>query len=360
MMIAFASGPLNVSKRFQRALTGISASLILVISSGLFAQADDNAKAAKQAEIDKYSERIKSNANDAEAFVLRGNLYFQLADYKNAVSDFSEYINLTKSQKPGGFCSRAVAKISLLDNEGAIADYTEAIKLDPNLAQAYLSRAQLIFSMKDTKRFSMASDDCKAAIRLDFRPSRAYLTLSSMKLDTGDDQGAIADATEAIKIEPKLGDAYTNRAIAKVRTGDVQGALEDAKTYEQLVPDDHEVHLTLGDTLRKYKHYSEACQEYKAIIKFKPELVSAWTSMGDCYNQTGDLVEAEKCFRQAASLDARSFLGVSNVGNMLRKQGKFAEAKEWFDRARRLPTPEGDDEKDLDGLIKLNDQKDKS
>ncbi len=351
----------RTTNKFGRVSSRVLMSLLLaslISSAGLSAHADDSAKAAKQAEIDKYSERIKSNPNDPEAFQLRGGLYFQLRDYKNAVQDFSEYIRLTN--KPGGYCNRAAAKISLLDYEGAIADYTEAIKLDKDLSQAYLSRAQLIFSMKDTKRFALATADCKESIRLDFRPSRCYLILSYIKLDSGDDQGAIQDATEAIKIEPKLGDAYTNRAIARVRVGDITGALEDGKAYSLLVPDDHEVHLTLGDTLRKHKHYKEACQEYQEIIKFKPELVSAWTSMGDCYNQTGDFAEAEKCFRQAASLDARSFLGVSSVGNMLRKQGKFAEAKEWFDRALKLPTPEGDDEKDLNGLIKLNDLKDKS
>lgn len=355
-MRAFAS--LGKKKALGRVSLGILVSVALSIGSGCLAQAQDS-KSAKEAEIAKFSERIKADQKDAAAFIHRGTFYFQLSDYKNAVADFDHYIQLTN--KADGYYMRAVAKISLLDNDGAIADFTEAIKLSPEYDVAHLARAQLITSSKD-KRTALAIEDCNACIRLNFRPSRAYLALSTLKMDEGNDQEAITNATEAIKIEPKLGDAYENRAIAKIHLGDITGAQEDAKSYAQLVPDDHEVHMKLGDTMRKYKHYKEACEEYKEIVKVKPQLVDAWTAMGECYSNIGQFDEAEKCYRQAVTVDDKSYLGVYNVGDMLRKQGKFDEAKEWFVRAKKIPTPAGAEklEQVLEDLIKRNNLKDKS
>ena len=59
----------------------------------------------------------------------------------------------------------------------AIADYTEAIRLDPKYANAYSNRGV------------------------------AYS-------DKGDKDRAIADFTEAIRLDPKYADAYNNRGFA--------------------------------------------------------------------------------------------------------------------------------------------------
>ena len=81
-------------------------------------------------------------------------------------------------------------KYYLEDYQGAIEDYTQAIRLKPDLAEAYYNRGLA-------------------------------------KSDLGDKQGAIADFNEAIRLKPDYANAYYNRGDAKYALGDKQGAIED-------------------------------------------------------------------------------------------------------------------------------------
>ena len=52
-----------------------------------------------------------------------------------------------------------------------MAEYTEAIRLDPNYARAYDSRANAYGIKKD---YDKAIDDCTKAIQIDPKYARAY------------------------------------------------------------------------------------------------------------------------------------------------------------------------------------------
>ncbi|MFM9161191.1 MAG: tetratricopeptide repeat protein, partial [Dolichospermum sp.] len=72
----------------------------------------------------------------------------------------------------------------------AIAEYTQAIKIDPNYAEAYYNRGK----------------------------SREKL---------GDYEGAIVDYTQVIKIDPNYIDAYFMRGDIRSKLGDNEGAIAD-------------------------------------------------------------------------------------------------------------------------------------
>jgi tetratricopeptide (TPR) repeat protein len=92
---------------------------------------------------------------------------------------------------------RAVKKSQLGDKQGAIADYDQAIQLQPDFAVAYKNRG-------------------------------------GVKSDLGDKQGAIADFNQAIQLEPDFAEAYFNRGNVKYGLGDKQGALSDYQTAAKL------------------------------------------------------------------------------------------------------------------------------
>ena len=71
----------------------------------------------------------------------------------------------------------AVCYVRKGDNDKAIADFTEAIQLDPKNAKAYIDRGS------------------------------AYI-------NKGDNDKAIADCNEAIRLDPKNADAYISRGVA--------------------------------------------------------------------------------------------------------------------------------------------------
>ena len=61
---------------------------------------------------------------------------------------------------------RGVVKVRLGDNAGALADYDAAIAADPRLADAYVSRAGILISMK---RYDEARTDIAQGMALGAR-----------------------------------------------------------------------------------------------------------------------------------------------------------------------------------------------
>ncbi len=99
------------------------------------------------------------------------------------------------AQSADEFFNRGNAKDESGDYQGAIADFTRAIEIDPQDAAAYYNRG-------------------------------------NAKDELGDYQGAISDYNRVIKQypnHPKTHDAYNNRGLSKYKLGDQQGACTDYK-----------------------------------------------------------------------------------------------------------------------------------
>ena len=83
-----------------------------------------------------------------------------------------------------------------------MADSEEAIRLDPNLALAYLNRGLIFEAKGDWER---AKADWDTAIRLDPKDGRPYIDRATYFLyKKGDVDKATADTEEAIRLCPKL------------------------------------------------------------------------------------------------------------------------------------------------------------
>jgi tetratricopeptide (TPR) repeat protein len=103
------------------------------------------------ADIDKwiaqYSEAIKSNPNDAEAYLGRGDAYYEKKDYDKAIADYTQGIRLDPDFEAYRF--RGDAYFNKGDYDKAIADYSEALRLAPKMASYYFMRGNAHFNKGD-------------------------------------------------------------------------------------------------------------------------------------------------------------------------------------------------------------------
>ena len=119
------------------------------------------------------------------------------------------------------------SKYDLEDYIGAIKDYSKAIEINPNFADAYYNRGRA----KSTEKGAIA--DYSKAIGINPNYADAYHNRGIAKLDLEDYEGAIADLSKAIEFNPDDADAYNDRGILKLILGQIDsGCLDLSKAGE--------------------------------------------------------------------------------------------------------------------------------
>ena len=107
------------------------------------------------------SEQISASSKSAEYYYRKGNEFYESGDFINAIAEYT----LALRKQPDyarAYLSRGLAKRKLDDYQGAIADYTSAIDNQPDYAQAYFNRGM---AHRKLGHFSKAIADYNAAIK---------------------------------------------------------------------------------------------------------------------------------------------------------------------------------------------------
>lgn len=110
----------------------------------------------------------ESRGSLAIAFFSRGNGYEREGNNARAIADYSEAIRLNPNFAQA-YHNRGVAYRERQDYARAIVDFSEAIRLRPRFVRAYRNRAALYQRMNDPAR---AAEDIRVADRLDGLPRR--------------------------------------------------------------------------------------------------------------------------------------------------------------------------------------------
>lgn len=98
--------------------------------------------------------------------------------------------------------NRGLAFYDKHDYDHAIADYNQALAIDPNFAQAYNGRCAAQNAKGNT---GMAIADCDQAIQIDANFAFAYNNRGIAKRARGDSAGGDADIARARELDPTIG-----------------------------------------------------------------------------------------------------------------------------------------------------------
>jgi tetratricopeptide (TPR) repeat protein len=95
--------------------------------------------------------------------------------------------------------------------------------------------------------------DYDEAIRLNPGDALAFRKRGVARAAKGDYDGAIADYDQAIRINPQYASAYYRRALARRAKGDLRGAIADARHGGLLAPKDGDFTALLGQLTEEDK-----------------------------------------------------------------------------------------------------------
>ena len=95
-----------------------------------------------------------SSDDKARAYRNRGNLRADAGAAAQAVADFNEAIRLNPNEV-AGYAGRARARFAVQDLDGAIADYGDALRMGPGTASFHVGRGHAHFVRGDTTTSSV-------------------------------------------------------------------------------------------------------------------------------------------------------------------------------------------------------------
>lgn len=149
-------------------------------------------------------------------YTLRGNARQEQKDYKGAIADYNEAIRL-KPDFALAYNNRGLARVQEQGLEGAIAPANQSTRLNSNIPTALYINLESLQNTQDThKDYKQAIADFTEAIAIKPELALAYNNRGFARLQQKDDKGAIEDFKQAIRLKPDLAEAYKNEGLARL------------------------------------------------------------------------------------------------------------------------------------------------
>jgi tetratricopeptide (TPR) repeat protein len=162
--------------------------------------------------------------NLANAYYFRGGATLAQRDYDGAIASFSQAIKLDPMQSEY-LTGRAAAYEGKSDYGNAIADYSWAIKLDPKSAYAFSSRGALFQRRGD---YARAAADYGEVTQLQPDNFEAWSMRCWVRaISPGQTQQALADCNQALRIKADAADALDTRGFIHLKLGQYDIAIKD-------------------------------------------------------------------------------------------------------------------------------------
>lgn len=219
------------------------------------------------------------------------------------------------------------------DVENAVAQFTQAIGIDPGYAAAHASLGiaylQKYLLVKDPALISATSEQCAKATSLDQRLGIGNLCLGDLHLTTGEYERAVADLQQAVEKNSGDDEAYGFLGLAYERLNKYS---EAEQTYQRAIkarPQYATEYKRLGLFYRNQARYNDAAQAYREAIRLAPEDVRAWSSLGGVYYFAGQYEKAVEATQHAISVRP-TYEGYNNLGASYLLLHRFSDAIEAF------------------------------
>ncbi len=138
---------------------------------------------------------------------------------------------------------------------------------------------------------------------------------------------------QSLVIHPNT-EAINNLGVAAAKLGDAATAAKCYAITVQLDSRSAEAHLNLGNLLRK-SHPQQAIVEYQRAVEIDPNYSAAHNNLGAALAKI-NVPQAIAHYRRALELDPENADADNNLANILRRQGRLAEAIDLYRRALEI------------------------
>jgi tetratricopeptide (TPR) repeat protein len=174
------------------------------------------------------------------------------------------------------------------ENDTAIANYREAIKIDPHLLGIHSEFGDLLYRSPDAKLKAEAEQEFNAALAANPKDQLALLMLGNIAAAHGNSSAAIADYNRALAIDPDNGDVCTELGKVFVTLNQHDKALPMFERAVQIDPSNYIAHYRLGTLYREAGRSDDAKEQVNQYLTYKQRKDKLEKVFNDMRVQSGD------------------------------------------------------------------------
>ncbi|MEU3773980.1 tetratricopeptide repeat protein [Streptomyces sp. NPDC032472] len=265
------------------------------------------------------------------AFTLRGRDHRNAERYPEALADYAQALALDPETERAHYGRGRTHELTEHFEE-AVADYTRALELDPDV-WSLICRG---YCRHNLGRYEEALADFDRAVELAPDNYGAFIQRGVLHRSTGRFSEALADFDRALEIDPDNDWALANRGWVLANTGQYEEALAALDRAIELDPDFAWPRVARGDCHRARERYEEALADYTRALELEPDHSVAFAARGDTLRLADRYEEALADLTRAIELAPDYAWALADRGETYRLMNMLEQALVGFDRAIEL------------------------
>jgi arylsulfatase A-like enzyme/tetratricopeptide (TPR) repeat protein len=218
----------------------------------------------------------------------------------------------------------------------AIGRVNEVLAVRPDMP---LALQHLAFLQRETGDLRGAVDTLRHSIAVDPDNTDAAALLGAYLNESGRGKEAVQLLqTFAERKDPDV-DVLLARGAALAQTGDTQAALATFNRALAIDPSNAVAKANVGTVYLMLRDYPRAREVMEEALALDPNVSRAHNALGVIAAETGHLDDAIQHLKRAVELNPREWDTLFNLGKLLRRQGREAEARPYLERFVREAPP---------------------
>lgn len=216
-------------------------------------------------------------------------------------------------EKPGSadaFFDRGLMLLGRYEFDKAIADFTEALKLEPTNVWALANRAIAHVQKRD---YAAAERDLAAAEKIDSANPVALRTRGLLAEHEGDHRAAIDAFTSSLNSDPRNSFALGHRALSYYALRQEDTALADSDAALKLDPTFMDLRVMRANIFYRRGDRDAVSKEAELVTEENPKSDYAYVVAGKIYARLGKSEQAMRAFDRALAIKPQAYIYVNRA-----------------------------------------------